>query len=94
MAVILIVEMTGVLKPYLIFQVDSCLNWSNELIEHHLEIQTRQHLSRDGLQLGGDECNLEHIYAFTRYVALTGLAATGWFLRMSVDPLIDIVCFC
>jgi hypothetical protein len=37
------------------------------------------------------ECNLEHIYAFTRYVALTALAGTGWFLRMSIDPLIDII---
>lgn len=68
-------------------QADSCLNWSDDLIKHY----TNKNVSV-GVQVE-EECNLEHLYAFTRYVTLTALAGTGWFLRMSIDPFIDIVSF-
>ncbi|CAD5216122.1 unnamed protein product [Bursaphelenchus okinawaensis] len=63
---------------------ESCLNWSALLMENH-------QATIDGHNVDDDNCSLEHLYAFTRYAVLTSLAGAGWFLRMSLDPLIDCV---
>ncbi|KAI6177866.1 hypothetical protein M3Y97_00953800 [Aphelenchoides bicaudatus] len=75
---------------------DSCLNWSSDLInQHNRYLQERSTIKSNPLvkreQPAQVECNLQHIYAFTRYVTLTALAATGWFTRMCVDPMIDLL---
>ncbi|KAI6223583.1 hypothetical protein M3Y99_01447300 [Aphelenchoides fujianensis] len=64
---------------------ESCLNWSTLLIERDLLYAKAKAV---GAQTKVD-CNLEHIFAFTRYVVLTSLAGVGWFLRMCLDPMID-----
>ncbi|CAD5222035.1 unnamed protein product [Bursaphelenchus xylophilus] len=63
---------------------ESCFNWSELLMENH-------QATIDGHNVDDDNCSLEHLYAFTRYAVLTSLASIGWFLRMSLDPLIDTV---
>ncbi|KAK0416345.1 hypothetical protein QR680_012430 [Steinernema hermaphroditum] len=37
------------------------------------------------------ECEIGHMTPFVRYAILTSLASVGWFLRMTLDPIIDMV---
>lgn len=80
-----------------VLQADSCLNWSDELIAQHTRYIQNNGTSAINTLSGkqeSEECHLEHIYAFTRYVSLTATASVGWFFRMCIDAVIDFVSPC
>lgn len=59
--------------------VDSCNSWSEYLRKRVQGVSETQ------------TCDISHLEAFMRYAILTSLSSIGWFLRMSVDPAIDMV---
>ncbi|KAI6189186.1 hypothetical protein M3Y98_00435500 [Aphelenchoides besseyi] len=68
---------------------DTCLNWSTSLIENYRTHANNEFGAVNAIGQSKADCHLEHMFAFTRYVVLTSLAACGWFMRMSLDPIID-----
>uniref|UniRef100_A0A914CB87 G-protein coupled receptors family 1 profile domain-containing protein n=1 Tax=Acrobeloides nanus TaxID=290746 RepID=A0A914CB87_9BILA len=57
--------------------VDSCNSWS-EYLRQRVQVDVETKI-----------CDISHLEAFMRYAILTSLSSIGWFLRMSLDPAID-----
>uniref|UniRef100_A0AC34GRL4 Uncharacterized protein n=1 Tax=Panagrolaimus sp. ES5 TaxID=591445 RepID=A0AC34GRL4_9BILA len=62
---------------------ESCSIWSKKLTE----MENKRKLERNKLM----ECDLEYLSAFFYYGTFTSLSAIGWFTRMTLDPIIDLV---
>ena len=52
-----------------------------------MEIEEKTKFERNKLMV----CDLEYLSAFLYYGTFTSLSAVGWFTRMTLDPVIDMV---